>query len=155
MSLCSPGYHKIYNVRRGIYYYSQNSSRFLFDKLQKNKTMPQFLNCELFEAYSAVMLNRCWHPCKNQGVAKLIDLSDLFAVSSIQNQILAEINLLIFKRITPRDFIGLKYRSLASRVVVLCCSMYSHGFESPPKLVDTWSASVWIKKAWLPCWPLE
>ena len=31
------------------------------------------------------------------------------------------------------------------------CSV-GRGFEPPSMLVDTWSQSTWIKKAWLPCW---
>ena len=36
-----------------------------------------------------------------------------------------------------------------------CSSQQGSGFEPPPMLVGTWSASVWIKKARLPCWPLQ
>ena len=37
----------------------------------------------------------------------------------------------------------------------LCCNMHGHGFEPPTMFVGTWLASMWIKKAWLPYWPLR
>ena len=50
----------------------------------------------------------------------------------------------------PNYSIRLQSRSgVAEWLRALCCSM----LELPPMLVETWSASMYIKKAWLPFWP--
>ena len=50
--------------------------------------------------------------------------------------------------LSPRSRAG-----VAEWLRTLCYGIHGHGLKVPPMLVDTWSASMWIKKAWLPCWP--
>ena len=64
-----------------------------------------------------------------------------------------------FQKISSNKKLNLKgvlicQTGVAEWFTVLYCSTRGHGFKSPAILVDTWSASMWIKKDRSPCWPL-